>query len=61
MTLEQLVKGQKLQINKSYHVGRTYVVIGFNADKFGCRYALCEWLEEKGAKSSHYIFAGDLN
>ena len=40
--------------------GRTYKVLGFNADKNGNRYVRCEWLEESGTKSSHYFYASDF-
>lgn len=40
--------------------GRTYRVLGFNADKRGARYARCEWIEERGTKSSHYFYNSDF-
>lgn len=40
--------------------GKTYLVKGFNADKFGARYVVCEWLEEQGRKSSHIFYASDF-
>jgi hypothetical protein len=40
--------------------GRTYKVIGFNADKWGNRYVICDWLEERGVKSSHFFYASDF-
>jgi len=43
-----------------YRYKRTYVVIGFQADKFGGIFAVCEWLEERGCKSSHIFFASDI-
>lgn len=43
-----------------YRYGRTYQVIGFTADKFGLVYAVCNWLEEKGYKSSHIFYAEDF-
>lgn len=61
MILANLRKGQILRINKSFHAGRTYRVIGFSANKFGARFAICDWLEEKGYKSSHIIYASDLS
>jgi len=43
-----------------YRFGRTYKVIGFQADKFGKVFAVCDWLEEKGTKSSHIFYAEDF-
>ena len=43
-----------------YRHGRTYKVVGFDADKFGCLYVVCEWLEEKGFKSSHIFYSEDF-
>jgi hypothetical protein len=43
-----------------YRFGRTYKVLGFQADKFGCVYAVCEWLGETGTKSSHIFYAEDF-
>jgi|GEM_PF-4180173 len=40
--------------------GKTYLVKGFNADKWGVRYAVCDWLEEIGRKSSHIFYASDF-
>lgn len=53
--MENLSKNQTFTKN-----GRNYKVLGFSADKFGVRYAVCEWLEEKGIKSSHYFYASDF-
>ncbi len=43
-----------------YRHGRTYKVLGFMADKFGMVYAVCEWLGERGYKSSHIFYAEDF-
>jgi hypothetical protein len=43
-----------------WRFGRTYKVIGFMADKFGKVFAVCEWLQEKGFKSSHIFYAEDF-
>ena len=43
-----------------YSYGRSYTVIGFDADKFGKVYAVCEWNEERGFKSSHIFYSEDF-
>lgn len=50
----------KVENQADYRNGRTYKVIGFQVDKFGIVYAVCEWLEEKGFKSSHIFYAEDF-
>ncbi|HQU83932.1 MAG TPA: hypothetical protein PKY59_12430 [Pyrinomonadaceae bacterium] len=43
-----------------WRFGKTFVVIGFQADKFGKVFAVCEDLSEKGYKSSYIFFAEDF-
>lgn len=43
-----------------YRFGRTYRITGFSADKGGLRYAICEWIEEQGFKSSPIFYVYDL-
>lgn len=43
-----------------WRFGRTFQVIGFQADKFGKVYAVCEDLNEHGYKSSYIFFAEDF-
>jgi hypothetical protein len=48
--------------NKSdYRNGRTYKVTGFDADRYGVRFIVCEWKEEQGYKSSHIFYPSELN
>lgn len=49
-----------VQNKLDWRFGRTYKVLGFDADKSGVIYAVCEWLEEKGYKSSHIFYAEDF-
>ena len=47
--------------NRLHHYfGRTFQIIGFNADKFGGRYAVCEDINENGYKSSYIFYTKDL-
>ena len=47
--------------NHAHHYfGRTFEVIGFNADKGGMRYAICEDINERGYKSSYIFYVYDL-
>lgn len=50
----------KVENRADYRFGRTYKVKGFKADKWGLVYAVCEWLEELGTKSSHIFYAEDF-
>jgi hypothetical protein len=50
----------KIENRADYRFGRTYKVIGFQADKFGVVFAVCEWIEERGYKSSHIFYAEDF-
>lgn len=63
MTIEmQIQVGHVVTIRNKYNWrhGRTYVVKGFNADKFGKQYAICELVGEIGLKSPHYLYAEDF-
>jgi hypothetical protein len=44
-----------------YRNGRTFQIVGFNADKGGSRYAVCEDVNEKGYKSSYIFYVADLS
>jgi len=50
----------KIENRADYRFGRTYKVIGFDADRNGIVYAVCEWVEETGYKSSHIFYAEDF-
>lgn len=43
-----------------WRFGRKYKVVGFDCDKNGLVYAVCEWTQEKGYKSSHIFYAEDF-
>ena len=43
-----------------YRFGKTFKCLGFRADKWGIVFAVCEWLEERGYKSSYIFYAGDF-
>lgn len=60
--MEGIAIGTTFQVQNSgdYRYGRTYRITGFDADRFGVRFIVCEWMEEKGYKSSHIFYPGDL-
>lgn len=49
-----------VQNKADWRFGRTYQVTGFDADRFGVRFIVCEWKEEKGYKSSHIFYPQDF-
>ena len=50
-----------VQNKADYRFGRNYKVTGFDADRYGVRYIICEWKEETGYKSSHIFYPNELN
>ena len=63
MTKFNVQTGSKFTVSNpaDYRYKRSYTVIGFQADKFGGVFCVCEWNEEKGSiKSSHIFFASDF-
>ena len=61
--MKGLAIGMKFKVaNKGdWRFGRTYEVTGFNADRNGIQFIICEWKEEKGYKSSHIFYPNELN
>jgi hypothetical protein len=49
-----------IENKNDWRTGRTYKVTGFNADKLGNKFAICEWIEEIGFKSSHIFYQEDF-
>lgn len=51
----------KVENKGDYRFGRTYKVTGFDADRYGVRFIVCEWIGERGYKSSHIFYPNELN
>ena len=62
MKLRDKLIGQIFTVtNKLHHFfGRIFKIIGFNVDKCGGRFVICEDIEEKGYKSSYIFYPNEL-